>query len=118
MARAITIDDLRATHDLPQDAIEQAIRENIEYAADLYAAFGLAKLRGLASATLSVARTPTPGSDDEVIDISIRGMAKAADFNEAVKGILRAGPDDTTHVWEVDNGQHSGTDELPNQHSS
>ena len=107
MARAIKIDNLAEYSGLSEQDVELAIRENINYATDIHEAINLAMRCGLASCTISVARTPTPGSDDEVVDISVRGLMRATNFNEAIRNIIKAGPDETTYVWEVDNGQHS-----------
>lgn len=95
MSWSITVNDLLANAEevWRQDIIEQFISQNPEYAVDLGAALGAARQIGLASATLSGGRTPTPGSDDEVVVISITGMVTAKDFNSAMQRILNTGAD-------------------------
>lgn len=118
MARSITLDLTKYTGVLLLEDVEIMLRENFAYPDDVHAAIALAKARGLMSCTISVARTPTPGSDDEVVDISVRGVMRSQDFNNVMRRVIASGPDETSHVWEVDHGQHNGTDELPDSDSS
>lgn len=115
MARSITLNLAEYNGVLPHEDVEIMLRENFAYPDDVHAAIALAKARGLMSCTISVARTPTPGSDDEVVDISVRGVMRSQDFNDVMRRVIQAGPDNTTAVWEADHGQHTGTDELPDQ---
>jgi hypothetical protein len=100
MAWSITIDEL-SPGDTQSDpmtvfgpaTVERLLRENVEYPFDAIAAMRLAEQRGFRSCTITGMRTPTPGSDDEVIDISVRGLLKAGNFNEAIRNIIKAGPD-------------------------
>lgn len=105
MSWSLTIDNLPYYRGPEPADIEKIARDNISCVEDAYAALALARARGLASCTITGGRTPTPASDDEVIDISIRGMAVAQELRSAVKRILDAGPDETTHVWEVDHAE-------------
>lgn len=66
--------------------------EHPEYDHDMHLALEMAKRAGLQSAVLTGMRAPNPYADDEVVDISIRGMVKAANFTEAMKGIVSHGP--------------------------
>lgn len=104
MSWSLTIDNLSQYTGPTQDDIEKIARDNISCVEDAYAAIALARARGLSSCTIAGGRTPTPARDDEVIDISVRGMAVAQELQAAVRNILNAGPDESTHAWQVDHG--------------
>lgn len=67
----------------------QAFYEHPEYQHDANIALEMAKRAGLKSATLTGMRAPNPYGGDEVVDISIRGMAKAPDFQAAMSEIIK-----------------------------
>lgn len=98
MSWSVTFNDL-AGHDGPAlsyitaDQAEYIGSQHPEYLTDLDLAFGVAKALGLKSAVLTGFRTPSPYNDDEVVEVSVRGMNTATDFNEAMKNIIAAGPD-------------------------
>ncbi len=77
-----------------QDVIDQFGSHNPEYVHDLNLALEMAVRAGLKSATLSGGRTPTPGSDDEVVVITITGFGKAVDFNDSMRQVIMRGPDE------------------------
>lgn len=70
------------------------LTQHLEYPADMELALNVAKKARLSSAVLTGGRTPNPYGDDEVVDISIRGMAKAVSFDAAMLRNIHAGPDD------------------------
>jgi hypothetical protein len=83
----------RTLADVPAAQLAAIQAEHPAYLDDLAGAFELACKLGLASATITGMRAPNPYGDDEVVDVSVRGMMKAADFQEAMLRIIRAGPD-------------------------
>lgn len=95
MSWSVTIDNLTQHTEIPHEHVEKMITQHILYGQDMQVALSAAKIAGFKSCTLSGMRTPSPLPDgDEVADISIRGFMKATDYNEEVKRILRAGPDE------------------------
>ena len=72
--------------------IEYFITQHPKYADDLGLALALAKAAGLKSCVLTGMRTPSPYGGDEVVDISVRGMTEATDYQAAVKAHIMAGP--------------------------
>lgn len=94
MSWSITINGLQETDEsvIPGSAIEQFLTQHPKYAEDCYAAYRLAKSAGLGSAVLTGGRTPNPYGDDEVVDISVRGVVRASDYNAEMQRIIRAGP--------------------------
>lgn len=96
MSWSVTFNDLRErdSPSLPEATLEYLGSQHPEYLNDLAKAFALAKELDLASAVLTGMRTPNPYGGDEVLDISVRGMIAAPDFNAEMKRIVQAGPDD------------------------
>lgn len=120
MSWSLTIDDLPNYPGPSLDDFERIARDNVSCVDDMLAAMSLASQRGLASCVLTGGRTPTPTSDDEIIDISIRGMAVAQELRTAILDALKSGPDDSTTLWDVEHGilrgenePDGGTDQLP-----
>lgn len=95
MSWSITVDNIgqRDYLALTDDQQEYIGSQHEMYLSDMAEAFALAKAVGFASATLTGFRTPSPYGDDEVVDISVRGMMKAPDFNKEMQHIIKAGPD-------------------------
>jgi hypothetical protein len=94
MSYSITINNLP---DFPEDGLQQFIedmlRVNVHYPTDIAVALNAARSMGMSSCTLVAARTPNPYGDDEVVALSVLGMGRALDFNEAMKRNVAAGPD-------------------------
>lgn len=63
--------------------------QHIRYPQDMSLALKLAKRAGLKTAVLTGCRTPNPYGGDEVIDISVRGMVMATDFQSVMKEIIK-----------------------------
>jgi hypothetical protein len=94
MSWSVTVDNLsESSLRLPPDIEEYIGSQHPLYLSDLELAFEMAKRLGFASATLTGMRTPNPYGDDEVVDVSVRGLMVAKDFNATVKSIVEAGPD-------------------------
>lgn len=95
MSWSITVDNLHEHWDkvFEENTIAYFISHNPEYFDDLCAAVELARSLGLGSATLAGGRTPTPGSDDEVVVVSVTGLAKGKNFNEMIKRVVASGAD-------------------------
>lgn len=94
MSWSVMFYDLQAREiaDIPVENIERIQSQHPEYLSDMIGAFELAKKVGLNSGTITGMRTPSPYGDDEVVDVSVRGVMKAKDFNAEMQRMLRAGP--------------------------
>ena len=92
MSWSITFNKIDQDTQIPADVIEAMMTQHIMYPADMAVALNVAKSQGIKSGTLTGMRTPNPAGGPEVIDISIRGLADAVDFNSVIKDILSAGP--------------------------
>jgi len=95
MSWSATFNNLREidTPSLSEVEAEYMGSQHPEYLRDFAKAFALAKELNLASAVLTGMRTPNPVSDDEVVDVSIRGFAYADDFQGEMRRIILSGPD-------------------------
>lgn len=94
MSWSITINNLPEFPGFSAEVIEQMLTQHLQYPADMELALETACKAGLSTAVLSGGRTPNPYGDDEVVDISVRGMSSALDFNAAMRRNIAAGPDD------------------------
>jgi hypothetical protein len=92
MSWSITVNGVQDYDQFPPEVIEQMITQHIAYPSDMMKALQLAKDCGFKSAVLTGMRTPNPYGGDEVVDISVRGMLEATDFQSEMKKILKAGP--------------------------
>jgi hypothetical protein len=93
MSWSITVNNVQSYDQFPDNIIEQMLTQHIAYPGDMMKALKLAKDCGFSSAVLTGMRTPNPYGGDEVVDISVRGMLEATDFQSEMKKILQAGPD-------------------------
>lgn len=95
MSWSATYNNLReiAEPNLSEVDIEYMQSQHPEYISDFAKAFALAKELNLNSVVLTGMRTPNPAGPDEVIDISVRGFAYAADFQGEMRKIILSGPD-------------------------
>lgn len=95
MAWTITVNDLQ---DIDTDKVKEACigftGEHPEYEHDVLLALEMARRAGLSSATLTGVRAPNPYGTDEVIDISVRGLAQSSDFITGMMTVISAGPAD------------------------
>jgi len=90
---SITVNDLDAIDtQAVKDAAKSVTGIHPEYEHDLLLALEFARRAGLSSATLAGVRAPNPYADDEVVDISIRGMVKSHDFVASMGEIVGNGP--------------------------
>jgi len=64
------------------------LRKHLSYPADMEMALHIARKAGLKSATLAVARTPTPENNDEVVTITVTGLTSQKNLIEAMKHIV------------------------------
>lgn len=96
MSWSITINNLPEFKGFSAEVIEQMMTQHIAYPHDMKTALEMARKTGLKSAVLTGMRQPNPNGGDEVIDISVRGMAEAIDFNAAMRSIIEHGPDEAT----------------------
>lgn len=112
MSWSVTVNELDTTSMLPQAALDTAGKDNPAYRDDAITAFKAAKRAGLVSATLSGGRTPSPYGGPDSVVLCITGFdsraqgralppaeqllteAEAANFNEAMKRTILAGPDE------------------------
>lgn len=92
MSWSITINNLPEFEGLPPEVVEQMITQHIAYPGDMQIALTAARRAGFKSCVLTGGRTPNPYGGDEVVDISIRGMLEATDFQKEMNKILKAGP--------------------------
>lgn len=69
--------------------------EHPEYEHDAAIALEMAKRAGLKSANLTGMRAPNPYGGDEVVDISIRGMATAPDFDSEMGKLVKEPAEDS-----------------------
>lgn len=88
MSWSITFNYLDNTSQIPADVVEGMMTQHIKYPHDMELALNLAKKAGLKSAVITGFRTPNPYGGDEVIDISVRGMVIATDFQAEMKAII------------------------------
>jgi hypothetical protein len=95
MSWSVTFNDLDNTSQIPPETVEWMMTQHIKYPHDMELALNLAKKAGLKSAVITGARTPNPYGGDEVVDISVRGMVIATDFQSVMKEILGYGPEET-----------------------
>lgn len=72
-----------------EDETLASFYEHPEYKHDATIALEMAKRAGLKSANLTGMRAPNPYGGDEVVDISIRGMASAPDFANEMGTLVR-----------------------------
>jgi hypothetical protein len=96
MSWSVTINNLPEFKGFDADVIESMMSQHIAYPQDMMTALEMARKTGLKSAVLTGMRTPNPYGGDEVIDISVRGMVEATDFNAMMRRIIEHGPDETT----------------------
>lgn len=93
MSYSLTIDHVDQFHNFSEEYITDMLRVNPRYPEMMNAGLLVAKKLGMKSAVITVISTPNPYADDEVIDVSVRGMMQAVSFQDAMKGIIAAGPD-------------------------
>lgn len=71
----------------------EMMTQHIAYPGDMILALEMAKRAHMKTAVLTGMRTPNPYGQDEVVDISVRGMLEATDFYTEMKRILAHGPE-------------------------
>lgn len=91
MSWSVTLNDV--WKDIPINVVEYFATQHPLYPQDMLHAQQLARKSGFASVVLTGFRTPSPYGDDEVVDISVRGLMKAEDYQAAIKRFIEAGPD-------------------------
>lgn len=79
--------------EIPEGDIEQQGQEHPAYPNDIREALALARKLGLKSGAITGVRVINPYGDNEVVDVSVRGMVIQTDFIAAVKRDITAGPD-------------------------
>lgn len=93
MSWSCTINNLTQDTEIPHEHVEKMLTQHILYGQDMQIALTAAKRAGFKSCTMSGGRTPSPlPGGDEVVDISIRGLMEATDFNAEMIRILQTGP--------------------------
>lgn len=75
MSWSITVDDLDKITELPHDQISALARDNPLYADDARLCLTIAVAAGLASATLSGGRTPSPYNGPDTVVLSVVGFS-------------------------------------------
>jgi hypothetical protein len=93
MSWSVTINNLPEFKGFDADLVEKMMTQHIAYPGDMLLALEVARKAHLKSAVLTGMRQPNPYGGDEVIDISVKGMAEAIDFQSEMKRILQHGPD-------------------------
>lgn len=99
MGWSVTVTDPKSYKKFETDIQELWAREHEGYPYDADLALEVARKIGLNSATLSGGRTPIPGSEDEVVVITITGTVKDYDFLAAMRRAIVSGPDEDTPVY-------------------
>lgn len=105
MSWSVTVNDLDTVDELPEFTYQKISEDNPDYDRDSRAAFTAAKSAGLASATLSGGRTPSPYGGPDTVVISIVGFSDRReghavppfarrDFNAQVIDTILSGPDE------------------------
>lgn len=89
----MTFNNFDGTAEIPDAVLEDMLTQHPKYGDDMYAALELAKDRGFTTVVLTGMRTVSPYGGDEVVDISVRGMMKATDFQGTMKEIIARGPE-------------------------
>lgn len=94
MSWSLTINDLPAFSGLDRTdpAIIRMFEAHPQYETDIDLALHIAANAGLASVTITGCRTVTPGNDDEVVDISVRGYTRSHDFHRKTRSVVLSGP--------------------------
>lgn len=88
MSWSLTFNYLDNTTQIPANILEDMMTQHIMYPKDMSLALEVAKRAGLKTAVITGCRTPNPYGGDEVIDISVRGMVMATDFQSVMKEII------------------------------
>lgn len=92
MSYSLTINNVQTYPGFDEKLIEDMLRTNPRYPEMMNAGVMTAVHLGMASAVITVMATPNPYGDDEVVDISVRGMMSGVSFQDAMKKIIAAGP--------------------------
>jgi hypothetical protein len=106
MSWSFTVNADRPMTRIPETLAADMARAHPLYPDDMQQALDLANKLGLPTFTCAGMRMPTPYNDDEVVDVSVRGMTKARKFNEAMREVVLSGPEtggDSTVFHEDDN---------------
>lgn len=93
MSYSLTIDNIQMYGGFDEAQISDMLRVHPRYPEMMNAGVLTAVKLGMRSAVITVISTPNPYGDDEVVDVSVRGMMKATSFQEAMKRNIKAGPD-------------------------
>jgi hypothetical protein len=101
MSWSATVTDPETYKNFDLQTVEKFNSENSAYPFDANLALEVAQRLGLKSATISGGRTPTPGSNDEVVVVCITGTVDSTDFLETVKRAIMEGPDEGTPMFEL-----------------
>lgn len=92
MSYSLTIDNVQMYPGFDEAIIQDMLRVNPRYPELMNAGVLTAVKLGMSSAVITVIITPNPYGDDEVIDVSVRGMTRATSFQEAMMRNIAAGP--------------------------
>lgn len=92
MSWSVTIDNLPEFKGLSEDVLSQMMSQHPMYPADMGQALKVARGAALKSCVLTGFRTPSPYDQDEVVEITVRGMMKATDYVQAIKNAINTGP--------------------------
>jgi hypothetical protein len=87
----VTIHNLTPDTVIPDQVIEDMMTQHLRYPEDMLIALEAAKKAGFKSCALVGFRTPNPYGDDEVAEITVRGMVVATDFQAEVMRIIKSG---------------------------
>lgn len=93
MSWAVTVDNVQEYEEFSPSFLAEWGRAHPMYPSDMALALAIAKAAGFASASLSGGRTPGIYNDNEIVDISVRGMTTAQSFNPEIQRLIDKGPD-------------------------
>jgi len=79
--------------EIPEHLIEAQRLEHPEYPNDIREALRMARFLGIKSGAITGMRAINPYQDNEVVDVSVRGMIVKTDFVQSVVRDIQAGPD-------------------------
>lgn len=101
MSWSVTINNLDEFGGFDHATVEYMITQHPLYYQDMMLALEVARKAGLKSAALTGMRTVSPYGEDEVVDISVRGMVTGTDFQKSIRDAIAAGPGHQPSAEEV-----------------
>jgi hypothetical protein len=88
MSWSITFHGLNDDTEIPEKVVNEFQQLHAFYPDDMLLALEMAKRSGLSSATCAGGRTPNPYGGDEIVLITVTGMANSPRFNDEMRRVV------------------------------